>query len=272
MHDFFALYIRHLRQVPRDLTCLKGCFKLFPIAPELEEIKKKCSAVGFDRLVPTHTKAGQDYMKSNYADASVIWDESENGYSSDDSIFNYASTSWNPNIDCLVWQWKSLRQKENELDDIEFTALEALMDFASSNAIETQRNGPPKNSKPKEGKGRKGVRKGKRKYDNRAAKNKNDTRQNTFLDEAGVWSWAGANQFFSNVAVEHTRNCTICEKDPHKRNLFLATNPVAKALEICVLAKAIQVHNAWVESRCPSQVFLMSPTDQPDSSSCKEHK
>ena len=42
---------------------------------------------------------------------------------------------------------------------------------------------------------------------------------------------------------------------PWERNLFRATNPVAKAVEMCMMAKMIQVHNTWVSLGCPVTYF-----------------
>ena len=48
---------------------------------------------------------------------------------------------------------------------------------------------------------------------------------------------------------------TVSQLDPWERNIFRATNPVAKAVEMCMMAKMIQVHNTWVSLGCPVTYF-----------------
>ena len=48
---------------------------------------------------------------------------------------------------------------------------------------------------------------------------------------------------------------TVSRLVPSERNLFRATNPVAKAVEMCMMAKMIQVHNTWVSLGCPVTYF-----------------
>ena len=48
---------------------------------------------------------------------------------------------------------------------------------------------------------------------------------------------------------------TVSRLVPWQRNLFRATNPVAKAVEMCMMAKMIQVHNTWVSLGCPVTYF-----------------
>ena len=49
---------------------------------------------------------------------------------------------------------------------------------------------------------------------------------------------------------------TVSRLVPWERNLFRATNPVAKAVEMCMMAKMIQVHNTWVSLGCPVTYFV----------------
>ena len=49
--------------VPRDLRCLEDCFKRFEAGSDWakrSKVRRKCSANGLDRLIPTHTKEGQE--------------------------------------------------------------------------------------------------------------------------------------------------------------------------------------------------------------------
>ena len=108
---------------------MKDCFNLFPIAPTLDVIKEQCSAAGFDRLVPTHTPAGQAFIESKYSDISLFWNAVKLGWNNNGSLLDYATTSWNPNLDCLVWTWKTPRQQESDPSNITLDAVDDLPSF-----------------------------------------------------------------------------------------------------------------------------------------------
>ena len=76
--------------VPKDLGCLKGCFAKYSDNLDLlSEIQEKCSEIGLDRQVATHTKEGYDLVQSNYSDL-INWLE-------------FDPLPLNPNLDCLVY-------------------------------------------------------------------------------------------------------------------------------------------------------------------------
>ena len=77
--------------VPKDLTCLKGCFDKYKYRDNLEMLLQNCSAIGLDRQVPTHTKEGYDLVQSNFSDL-VNWPNKLS-----------APLPLNPNLDCLVY-------------------------------------------------------------------------------------------------------------------------------------------------------------------------
>ena len=138
---------------------MKDCFNLFPIAPTLDVIKEECSAAGFDRLVPTHTPAGQAFIESKYSDISLFWNAVKSGWSnSNGSLLDYATTSWNPNLDCLVWTWKTPRQQESDPSNITLDAVNNLPSFYES-AKRRWYNRKTKFRKQKRDKRRKGPRK-----------------------------------------------------------------------------------------------------------------
>ena len=96
--------------VPKDLSCLEDCFKRFEAGSDWakrSKVRRKCSANGLDRLIPTHTQAGQDFIESNYSNAILFWAN------------KFASV--NPNLDCLEWKGKKFRQKSVELSNLQGT-------------------------------------------------------------------------------------------------------------------------------------------------------
>ena len=78
--------------VPKDLTCLKGCFDKFS-GKTLSKIQEKCSLIGLDRQIPTHTKEGFTLVQSSFTDL-------VNGRP---PFFVSAPLPSNPNLDCLVY-------------------------------------------------------------------------------------------------------------------------------------------------------------------------
>ena len=183
------------------MTCVKDCFNLFPIAPTLDVIKEQCSAAGFDRLVPTHTPAGQAFIESKYSDISLFWNAVKLGWNNNGSLLDYATTSWNPNLDCLVWTWKTPRQQESDPSNIELDAVNDLLSFFES-AKKRWYNRKTESRKQKRDKRRKGTRKGKRTF-----KKKNNTRQNNgpsnLVDV--LWTNRGGTQYTSQVQGRITR-------------------------------------------------------------------
>ena len=80
--------------VPEDLRCLEGCFdKYIDDLDLLPKIQEKCSAIGLDRQVPTHTKEGYVLVQSSYTDL-------VNGQP---PFLKTAPLPSNPNLDCLVY-------------------------------------------------------------------------------------------------------------------------------------------------------------------------
>ena len=92
-------------QIPRNLSCLEDCFIRFEAGSDWakrSKVRRKCSANGLDRLIPTHTKEGQEFIESRYSDASLYWANED----------DFASV--NPNLDCLGWKGKKFREKSAE--------------------------------------------------------------------------------------------------------------------------------------------------------------
>ena len=178
---------------------MKDCFNLFPIAPTLDVIKEECSAAGFDRLVPTHTPAGQAFIESKYSDISLFWNAVKLGWNNNGSLLDYATTSWNPNLDCLVWTWKTSRQQESDPSNIKLDAVNDLPSFFES-AKKRWYSKKTESRKQKRDKRRKGPRKRKR-----TLKNKSNTRQNNGQRTTVLWTNRGGTQYTSQVQGRITR-------------------------------------------------------------------
>ena len=83
--------------VPENLMCLEGCFEKYSKKGKLfSEIQKKCSLIGLDRQVPTHTQEGYDLVQSSFSDL-TNWLQKE-------------ALPLNPSLDCLVFFERKLRK------------------------------------------------------------------------------------------------------------------------------------------------------------------
>ena len=69
------------------------------------------------------------------------------------------------------------------------------------------------------------------------------SRQAVDVDEE--WYWQGTRQFLTNVEAVHRDEDEDEADDTWQRFMFRASNPVAKAVEICSLAKYVQIFNAY---------------------------
>ena len=105
IHNTFRIMITS-PQLPVDLNCLDDCFDRYLPYPQnqpnrprnspfLEDIRKNCSANGFDRQVPTHTKAAADFTASSFTNMDLFWSN--------------RIASWNPNLDCLLYTKRTRR-------------------------------------------------------------------------------------------------------------------------------------------------------------------
>ena len=95
--------------VPENLKCLKGCFDEFLTNQKLlSEIQKKCSFIGLDRQVPTHTKEGFDLVQSSFTDLL-------NGRP---PFLESAPLPSNPNLDCLVYHEMQERKECRSKDGV----------------------------------------------------------------------------------------------------------------------------------------------------------
>ena len=93
--------------VPKDLTCLKGCFEKFS-GKTLSKIQEKCSLIGLDRQIPTHTKEGFALVQSSFTDL-------VNGRP---PFFVSAPLPSNPNLDCLVYHETNERKECGSKDGV----------------------------------------------------------------------------------------------------------------------------------------------------------
>ena len=233
-------------QVPRNLTCLQDCFIRFEAGSDWakrSKIRRKCSANGLDRLIPTHTQEGQDFIESSYSDALLFWKN------------NQTFASVNPNLDCLEWKGKKFRQKSavisNYIEGIE-TASDGGADKAVINSRLTwvksaTKKKVKKRTKPKKKNGKLKKKNGKMKK-KRSRNAKRFTRQADEEDSSvrvdEEWYWQGTRQFSTNVEAVHREEGEEDLDQTWQRFMFRATNPVAKAVELCSLAKLIQIVNA----------------------------
>ena len=213
-------------QVPRDLSCLEDCFIRFEAGSDWakrSKVRRKCSANGLDRLIPTHTKEGQDFIKSNYSDAFLFWKNAN----------DFASI--NPNLDCLQWKGKQFRQKSEETSNF------IAQPFLEEEPRNTTRTKLKRKKYSKKHKNSKRGRNHKRKKTKR--KTLRYSRQAVDVDEE--WYWQGTRQFLTNVEAVHRDEDEDEADDTWQRFMFRAPNPVAKAVEICSLAKYVQIFNAY---------------------------
>ena len=229
--------------VPRDLRCLEDCFKRFEAGSDWakrSKVRRKCSANGLDRLIPTHTQAGQDFIESKYSNASLFWEN------------DFASV--NPNLDCLEWKGKKFRQKSVEISNfIDILDMEdsegkkvvvnARLSWAK-NATRTKVNGKKDHKRKKHSSTNHKRNPNKRRKSKRSRKTLRYKRQSNERDVDEEWFWHGTRQFSTNVEAVH-RDVEEDEADKEwQRFMFRASNPVAKAVEMCSLAKYVQLRNA----------------------------
>ena len=203
--------------VPRDLTCLKDCFSLFPSVPTFSDLQKQCSDQGFDRLVPTYTELGRAYIESNYTETSLIL---EGGDTS-----NYATASLNPNLDCLEWIWKQERQKTSE-DNLLSKLPETLINILEPSGTTEEKSDE--------------LELGQNVLKNSILEAVETSEPKPVVDLN--WWWMGTDQLSNNVQAIHKRRNQIRGLDDWETKIFRASNPVAKAVEICVLAQILQLN------------------------------
>ena len=245
--------------VPRDLRCLEDCFKRFEAGSDWakrSKVRRKCSANGLDRLIPTHTQAGQDFIESNYSNALLFWAN------------KFASV--NPNLDCLEWKGKKFRQKSVELSNF----IDVVEDIEDPDVVVNARLSWVINETRRKVNGKKDHRRNKHRstgLKRNPNKGKNSKRSRKTLrykrrvadqsDEIDVdeeWFWHGTRQFSTNVEAVH-RDVEEDEADDEwQRFMFRASNPVAKAVEICSLAKYVQLHNAHPNISSSDKISLFS--------------
>ena len=174
-----------------------------------------------------HTKEGQDFIKSKYSDASLFWANKK----------NFSST--NPNLDCLQWKGKQIRRKSDKTSN--FIGQPFLENEERRNTTRLRLKKKNHKNKNKKGKKSKQGRKNKKKKLKRARKKLRYRRQAVVEEE---WYWQGTRQFSTNVEAVHRDEDDEGAEDTWQRFMFRATNPVAKAVEICSLAKWVKIQAA----------------------------
>ena len=213
-------------QVPRDLRCLEDCFIRFEAGSDWakrSKVRRKCSANGLDRLIPTHTKEGQEFIKSKYSDAYLFWANAG----------DFASI--NPNLDCLQWKGKQFRRRSDETSNyIGPPFLEEPEEFRNTTRMKLRRKKPNRKDKS-----------WKRGRNHKRRKTKRVRKMRQAVDVEEEWYWQGTRQFLTNVEAVHRDEDEDEADDRWQRFMFRAPNPVAKAVEICSLAKYVQIYNSY---------------------------
>ena len=229
-------------QIPRNLSCLEDCFIRFEAGSDWakrSKVRRKCSANGLDRLIPTHTKEGQEFIESRYSDASLYWENKD----------DFASV--NPNLDCLEWKGKKFREKSAETSNfIDLDTFEDLGEKVNEDgrlswvrSILTKVRRKKVHHKKDNRKDKRRKRNPKRKSDKRLRKARRHRRQSESdgIEVSEESYWQGTRQFSTNVEAVHRDVDEEESDDAWQHFMFRASNPVAKAVEICSLAKFVQI-------------------------------
>ena len=224
-------------KVPKDLNCLSDCFFRFQqnsTWAKRSKIRRKCSAAGLDRLIPTHLARAVTYTDSKYAESSAFWGPLDTLGDTTDTL-----ASVNPTLDCLNYKGKRIRQNATETSNFIDEDFEELPELDRS----TQRVSFVKRLKTKQT----------AKYKNKS-KNRQpaETSSDMCLGVAGEcdeeWYWQGNRQFHTNVEAIHKSLEGEDDAEPWKRFMFRAYNPVGTAIEICSLAKFIDIQKYFFDS------------------------